>query len=841
MHLSRPHRWLSLFAALLVVCSGFVVLQVSSGSASAASNSVVKPGASSYTQAELLHMTPLQLANIGVPEIKVGTGVTVASGASPEASPEAKVVYASIVSTSKQMGTEGMLPDLLKLPVSTVAAYQAAYQNIGAPFTDLYYATLSVIATSASLGITPDLSSQFWWTLGGVACGATAAVAIVAALAIAGSLIVTSGMSAVLIVAAGLVAAAACAITVAEELGWFTQVHQVGSQTVYNQGVINKSYAAFTNGIITTGTMANQFFSELPFMQYMLFRLADEAAISQIGNTTFNPVLNLIQSGIIPGFADAQFVALTASLNQQLQLMSTQANTITSGGSHADTFQWNGATLANNTNVFGVSGGPLFINSADQNSTILADYFSPSSAAPTCPLGAGGPQTLPTLTVIPGTSKGWAVNSNTAKACIAGPHAAIESFAGDYAGSAAVNGTGGQGSDASGYGGFKSYILPTDGVPFCPTTGYCPQAANGTQYAIFPARGVGANGGSLAGFKDTLTGNIVNSTLVNTNLISTAYNNFAALEINAVSSAKLYWQFLRSQGITNPNNVPAVDILITPAQLMSSGICVQNVSIYGGTNFKGPCLNLGFNQSYALYLAWLYDMGVFNATNYQKAQPLTCDSAGSCTFWGNLNLYGFGNVYIPGAAPENTSIGAETFSNPASWAMINTQLLFFPQLLDPDQIKIYNASWEVPKAAPLAVFGTHDRLFEPLIGNGTINGTAVPGSAAGAAIDLKYCVLLKKNVTAASGSCEAFPYTVNFTVGTLLCGANTQACFTTPPFATAASCDPFGISASLSFLGPFACAAAWIVDLVIIVIGIAIVVAVARVAFQRGPRRMRGG
>jgi len=491
--------------------------------------------------------------------------------------------------------------------------------------------------------------------------------------------------------------------------------------------------------------------------------------------------------------------------------------------------------------VFGVNGGPLYVNAADHNSSLLADYYSPSASAPTCPQGAGGPVGLPSLSVIAGTGL-FSVSSTTATKCVAGPHSAVESFIGDYTGSAVINGTGGIGTDAQGYGGVAANLVATDGVPFCPTVAYCPQAGFGNQYEVFPARGTGADGGSLAGFHDVLNGQFVNTTLVNTNLVSTAYNDFAALEINAVSDGKVYWQFLRSQNITNPLNVPAKYILITPAQLLSDGVCIDNVSIYAGTHYKGPCANLNYNESYSLYLAWLYDLNVFNATTYRQAQPVSCGSAGVCTFWGNINLFGYGDVYIPGAPAQNSTgyPGGEIFGNPASWAMINTQLLFFPQLLDPDVFKVYNKTWELPQAAPLAVYGTADGLFKPLTGNGTVNGIAVNGSGPGAAIYLKYCDLYTKNVSAASGLCTAYPYTVNYTIGVLVCGSNTQSCFVTPNFPAGSACyDIFALNGYLGFAGALSCALAWLVDIVIVIVIIAVAVAIAGLIFGKKPRGMR--
>ncbi len=845
--------FLAPLVALLLIATTFTFVYAPMGVAAApatvlttAQKATVTTAATTLTEQQFLAMTPMQLAQMHVDGVTVGTGPTVASGATSAGTAQAQAVYASTSAASASIGASYLMPDIEKMPVSTIAAFQSVYQDPSAPFSAVYTATLSVIATAASLGIAgPFYSQTMWWAIGGVACGIAVVAIGLIVLAILGS-VVTLGLSdlaLLVLVGVAISAGAACVIATASLLGWFNTVTTVYAQQAYNEGSMNKSVSGFENGITSADTQANQFFAELPFMQYTLYRLSDMQALSQIGNSTFNPVQNLYDSGILQGFADSQFVALIGTLNEQLHAVSAQANALTIGGHSADSFQWNTVPLSNNTDVFGVSGGPLYVNAADNNSELLVDYSNPGGSTVSCTNGGGGPVSLPSLSAVAGTSQGWAVNSNTASTCRANNTGAIESFAGDYGGSAVINGTGGVGGSGTGngMGGSAGVLLATDGVPFCPTSGYCPEAGAGSQYTVFPARGVGTNGGSLAGFHDALTGYTVNTTLVDTKLVTTAYNDFAALEYNAVANGKVYWQFLRSQNITNPNDVPTEYILVTPAQLLSDGVCIDNVSMYAGTHYKGPCANLNYNETYSLYLAWLYDLNVFNATTYHEAQPVSCGSAGSCTFWGNINLYGFGDVYIPGAYPQNETYaaahcsGEERFSNTGCWAMVNTQLLFFPQLLDPDNFSTaYNNTWNVPVSAPLAVYGTSDHLFEPLFGNGTANGTLIAGDGQAAAIRLSYCDLYQKNVSAGSGLCVAYPYTVNYTIGVLVCGANTQSCFTTPPTSTVNSCwDIFDLSGYMGFAGGFACALAWLADIIIVLVLVAIIAAVYRGFFPK--------
>ena len=129
--------------------------------------------------------------------------------------------------------------------------------------------------------------------------------------------------------------------------------------------------------------------------------------------------------------------------------------------------------------------------------------------------------------------------------------------------------------------------------------------------------------------------------------VTGVFNDIAGIEVNAIASGQVYWNYLRALGYTNPAQIPAKFRILPPAETMPPTMCIDNVSIYGGTGYNGACLNLNYTELNSLYLAWLASLAhFFNSTTYQKG-PSPCSSAGNCTSWGNLNEYGRGSVYVP--------------------------------------------------------------------------------------------------------------------------------------------------------------------------------------------------
>jgi hypothetical protein len=481
----------------------------------------------------------------------------------------------------------------------------------------------------------------------------------------------------------------------------------------------------------------------LPATNYFWGRLADVAAEQQIGNSTFNPYLDLNVSTIASQLGTIAYTAL-AELDSvvQLWIQFAQAN------GHPLKFL-NGGTIPATFVPFGVR--PTTANTylvVPSSGFALNAYYPGTVGGGAC---SGSPFSLSGWASTPTTTPTWAgcssdpqEDANYTVFSVSGGPAVVTSLQ----------------TNAQ-----EDHTWLSAGAAFCPAVSTCAFTVSLLGEDIYDAVGGASMQAGCYPGEYVCTANV-----------SSLYNETAGLEFNAVQTGETYWSYLRDLGYTNPAAIPAQFAILPPALALPDGLCIDNASIYGGTTYKGTCANLNSTEAMSLYLAELQSMArFFNSTTYQKG-PVPCTA--NCTFWGNLQTIAVGDVYIPNGTPQNSSDHTESFASPTTWSYVGKQLLLFPQL---NSVSIpVNSTWEVPTDAPLMVgvvgVGNGSLVLLQLNGNGTANGTPTAHAHAGNAIFVRSCA--ENGV--ASKTCSAGVYTVNVTAVQLLCSANSSACPTPP-------------------------------------------------------------
>jgi hypothetical protein len=656
------------------------------------------------------------------------SGVGNGSGATVSSDP---TYFVSLSADLRVNGLAGMIVPLGELPLSTVRAFLSVNGDPSATEYDILTADRTAFETSSGLHLDFNWGSLLAAAVGGCVGGAIIGGLIGAA---------AGGIGALPGAGIGCVAGAA-----AGALG--DTIAQLWSTIPINRQALQVGDAEAGNNLRLVNGQAQAIEALLPATSYFWYRLADVAAMQQIGNSTWNASLDLEQSTMIPQLGTAT-TALIAEANdvfvQWQELLSANGETLSAPA----------GTVPTGVAVITVNTGSAWVFNG---STVAWQYACNSVGCAACP--SGSPATF-------AYGAGDARVSSTPSSC-----ATRGSSSAGYWATYPVSGSGVLSSwtpNSPGTAEFNT-VGWTSGVPFC-LTGSCTYT---TQFQV--------NGWEVS---DSYTGGTIGDDppyyldlLPN---VTGVFNDIAGIEVNAIASGQVYWNYLRALGYTNPAQIPAKFQILPPAETMPPTMCIDNVSIYGGTGYNGACLNLNYTELNSLYLAWMASLAhFFNSTTYQNG-PSPCSSAGNCTSWGNLNEYGRGSVYVPGATSSTGH--TEVFGNVSTWNVTDSQLLFFPEIV-PESIPVGQV-WEVPLNGPLEVYVVQAGELLSLTGNGTAvaqvagNSKLVPAanSTAGDALYLQSC---DDNGTNAS-ACDVSPYTVNITIVQLLCSLNSSTCPSPP-------------------------------------------------------------
>jgi hypothetical protein len=669
----------------------------------------------------VLVLSPLPLtvtAINGSSDIRAGSAARAASptvASDPELASE---LEQSLVSE----GHSAQANEVLSLPLSTVSRFLEVNADPSSTSGEVRAADLSAFAVAPAFD---------WGQLLGAAVGGCIAGAVVGGLIGAAA----AGIGALPGAGIGCVAGAAAG-ALGDALGQsFNHVTNTESFQVADAEALNEIR-------LVLGEVA-AVDAILPATNYFWGRLADVAAEQQIGNSTFNPYLDLnvstiaSQLGTIANTALAELDSVVA-----LWIQFAEAN------GHPLKFL-NSGTIPSTYVPFGVRPA-----TANTYLVVPSSGFAINTNAPGTVGGAacsGSPFSLTGWASTPSTTPSWA-------GCSSDPQQDANYTLFSVSGGPAVV-TGLQANSQ------EDHTWLSSGAAYCPAVSSCAFTVSLLGEDIYD---------SVSGF--LLQAGCSPGEYVCPTNASALFNETAGLEFNGVQTGETYWAYLRDLGYTNPSAIPAQFAILPPALALPDDLCIDNASIYGGTAYKGTCANLNSTEAMSLYLAELQSMArFFNSTTYQKG-PVPCTA--NCTDWGNLKIIAVGNVYIPNGTPQNTSDHTELFSTPATWSYVHKQLLLFPQL-NPVTIRV-NTTWEVPTDAPLMVgvlgVGNGSLVLLQLAGNGTANGTYTTHEHAGNALFLGSCT--ENGVT--TSNCSAQVYTVNVTAVELLCSANSSPCPTPP-------------------------------------------------------------
>lgn len=629
-------------------------------------------------------------------------------------------------------GEGGMVPALGQLPLPTVRAFLEANANPETSEADVLSSDLAAFEASSVLHLAFNWGSLLASSVGGCVGGAIIGGLIGAAAA---------GVGALAGAGIGCVAGAA-----AGALG--NAIAQAWSTIPVNKEALQVGDAEAGNELRLVNGQAAAIQELLPATSYFWYRLADVAAMQQIGNSSWNSSLDLEQSTLLPQLGSVT-TSLVAESNEVFaewgQLLEANGQQLYTGSS-ADSYEQGDPV------VFVTSGPAWLFN----DSVVPWYYWCSAVGCAGCP--TGGPYGL---TYGPGDVRAVAPPVSCAAPSSNGGFFAIYGVEG----AGAVTGFDNYWGATSNQSGWVT------GVPFC-TSGRCTYTLD---------MDVNPSSGTWEAY-DSYTGGTITSTSTSDPLLNVTgvMNDVAGIEVNAVASGQTYWSYLRALGYTDPSEIPAKFQILPPAEVMPPTMCINNVSIYGGTGYNGACLNLNYTELNSLYLAWLASLAhFFNSTTYQSG-PSPCSSAANCTAWGNLNEYGKGSVYVPGATSSTGH--TEVFGNVSTWNVTDAQLLFFPEIV-PESIPVGQV-WEVPSNGPLEVYVVQAGELLSLTGNGTAVAQVAGGSrilpatnsTAGDALYLQSCTYNGANASA----CDVSPYTVNVTIVQLLCSLNSTACPSPP-------------------------------------------------------------
>lgn len=525
-----------------------------------------------------------------------------------------------------------------------------------------------------------------------------------------------------------------------------------------------------------TQTAYENLMSALNFSAPGWARMADNAALLQVGNSSFNIVLDAQQSGLA-----AQFSSVLESYTQQLiapvyllqNWMDAQGPTGSTYGSVRPGMSCTaGACTAMGQPTPGQATGLV-----GQGSTMVTLGATSANGEFYIPPGDhtvyGSDLTIPPV-VHPVFGKGWYSMTQVGSPPPSGSVAVVTNYtynftAGTYAIYVNNSGASGEiwvpggslvtsalGTDISGWGSptYGRYIVQFTGIPGSPAdqnslyyTGV-EQVAVGTTFQFWQCAGCLSGSTTVGPTGSGITGPVPAH-------IGTWLGN---LEFNATTNGQAYWTFLRSAGFTSPGSIPSGCLIPQPWMNVPSDLNLGTLTL---------------PQLESLYLAWLNGVGKFYNTTLsgsafcgtQAPKQFSLNN----TIWGNLFVNATGYVYLNnGTSPvglNGKALPTELYGNRSTWAAQAVQLLLMPTL---SSVTIpLGTDWAIPSTDPVQVYLVQPGQMLTLTGNGTASpATVVPlTSTPGDTLYLTACIV----GGVAEPSCTVTVQTVVTTTSNLTC------------------------------------------------------------------------
>ncbi len=571
---------------------------------------------------------------------------------------------------------------------------------------------------------------------------------------------------------------------VAQELGSY------GCEQAAAAAQVGKAYTAWAQGIMAgygneanlTGADFQTLASALNLTTIAWERAADHAALSQLGNSSFNIGLALFQSGVFGNLAPVPSAyqyevasegtavvqalnghgatgAVYAGVSPDVQAASTSGQTCATTGTNCMPAE----AVAATTYAYG-----LVVNA------LTNGVFIPHGANMTLSC----PTSCPTGTIEMQNELGNVGYNSTISTNCAGGVSYVYCPLGNFTGPTGLYNLLGSSSDII-------YIPDAQVVPTAANSGIStgalmydgPAGAAGTVQVPFGVTAGGyvaldcanSNGLPCGGGVDTpstydyiaqpgpVPGNI--GTWI------------TGIEWQAAQNAEAYWAFLREAGFRSAQSIPADCSIPAPYLVLPSSINESDLTVA---------------EWESLYLATLEGMGHFynvtlNGTSFCGTQAIRQWKWGGAP-WGNLFINATGFVYLTnGTTPTNYAghpDSSEKFSNVSTWAIGQTdlggstwyngseQLLLMPTI---SSITIpVGVRYEVPANNPIEIYAVQTGLDLWLNGNGSSSATQlIPLAtvAPGDAIYLTSCTV----GGAATSNCTLTVQTVNVTLTTITC------------------------------------------------------------------------
>ncbi|MCI4336982.1 MAG: hypothetical protein L3K17_07315 [Thermoplasmata archaeon] len=469
---------------------------------------------------------------------------------------------------------------------------------------------------------------------------------------------------------------------------------QMSAQDSNNDQAVNWLHAEITvlgNAANTTGGFLGNAIQLLNFTQNYFDSRADSAAVFQLGNSTFNVLLDEAQSGTAAQAMDIQWAAAQSVASAMASFQSWYVANFGPNGrfnsvpSHSislitlssafDTYdpttvpRW----VAADIEIIGGSANPQYVYLA-HDAIIVGGPCTTTCNGNTFTVNAwpvGGGPAVPLNRCTAANTTCWPNPDQ-----FTGPSGVYNvTPTGNFVWKLLIYG-GADIQTASNTGQFNEWVVETANV-------------SSGLYHEGSAVSAGANGHQTA-----------TVTFFSNSSWSPGYPN--ALLIKSAQAAQTYWAFLRALGITDATQIPVDCVIPTPNEVLPPGVDIGNLTIA---------------EYQSLFYGWLSGLATFydttlNATNFCGTLGHHAFQLGSDGFWPL-----FFNVTLAVYVPNATLYPGETYGNVSSWAYPRSQALVTP-LLATVRLPV-GAPFNIPSNDPLGVFLVQRGVWLTLHGNGT--------------------------------------------------------------------------------------------------------------------------
>ena len=450
--------------------------------------------------------------------------------------------------------------------------------------------------------------------------------------------------------------------------------------------------AAVDNEVNITSQLLTALASALNMTQYGMDAWAESAALSQLGNATFSPQLDLMQTEIpydlavpmtlvgndLAGIANstAQWWLAKYGNNGQFDACSLPGNEVVSYLAVVETTACPTDGYTQSTPVYAYNGGASVASGQPFVAFHGGELYISGASGQALTQVVGGSYSF----TLSGTSQYWSG--------FPGP-TAVYSFPGTVTGMVApVQVPGPSQTTCYTIGAIESGVADNGGTLNGARALPCGETApvyemeemfcSGTSCSTLPAYGTETTG-----------------------TLKYYQNQSGEMELNAVNSAQFYWQFLRSLGYTNASQIPAQCQIPEPYMALPPTVNLGNLTV---------------SDYEAIYYSWTQAVGNYYGVNATTVSD-TCNNhhstGGNGPFWvTNLTVNSTLSVYIA----NSTEYPSENLSNLSSWAFQRVQAIWWPE-----QGQVTFPAGQVsaiPSNDPVQVVIPSKSAFLTLTGNG---------------------------------------------------------------------------------------------------------------------------